>query len=145
MKNISKQQKSRFMNSYTVFNHCRPCNKPCKGTLELHNYNGRALFVDVKWERRQWKISYRVAQAEIHGCSYSRTTPGATTIQELHWRKNLVAVITQEKMIDDNLKRQIKKQTLCNCRLFLLVRIFQYISNWLKQFEHLPTLSLQYT
>ena len=62
-----------------------------------------------------------------------------------HWRKNIVAVITQDRVIIDNLKRQVKNRTLCSCRLFLLTRIFQYISNWLKVFEHLPTLFLQYT
>ena len=61
-----------------------------------------------------------------------------------HWRKNIVAVITQDRVIDDNLKRQIKNRTLYTCRLFLLTRIFQYISNWSKVFEHLPTLFLQY-
>ena len=29
-----------------------------------------------------------------------------------HWRKNIVAVIIQDRVIDDNLKRQIKNQTL---------------------------------
>ena len=62
-----------------------------------------------------------------------------------HWRKNIVAVITQDRVTDDNLKRQIKNQTLYTCRLFLLTRIFQYISNWSKVFEHLPTPFLQYT
>ena len=46
----------------------------------------------------------------IYGCSFVRTTPGG----------NIVAVITQDSVIDDNLKRQIKNQTLCTCRLFLL-------------------------
>ena len=55
-----------------------------------------------------------------------------------HWRKNIVAVITQDRVIDDNLKRQIKNRTLHTCRLFLITRIFQYISNWAKLFEHLP-------
>ena len=62
-----------------------------------------------------------------------------------HWRKNIVAVITQDRVIIDNLKRQVKNRTSSSCRLFLLTRIFQYISNWLKVFEHLPTLFLQYT
>ena len=62
-----------------------------------------------------------------------------------HWRKNIVAVITQDRVIDDNLKRQIKSRTLHACRLLLLTRIFQYISNWSKVFEHLPNLFLQYT
>ena len=61
-----------------------------------------------------------------------------------HWRKNIAAVITQDRVIDDNLKSQIKNRTLCTYRLFLLTRIFQYISNWSKVFEHLPTLFLLY-
>ena len=57
----------------------------------------------------------------IYGCSSARTTPGVS----LYWscltlEENIVAVITQDRMIDDNLKRQIKNQTLCICRLFLL-------------------------
>ena len=42
-----------------------------------------------------------------------------------HWRKNVVAVI--------------KNRTFYTCRLFLLTRIFQYISNWSKVFEYLLT------
>ena len=34
--------------------------------------------------------------------------------------KNIIAVITQDRVIDDNLERKIKNRTLCNCRLFLL-------------------------
>ena len=63
----------------------------------------------------------------------------------LHWSKNIVEVITQDNMIDDNLKRQIKNRTSNTCRSFLLIRIFQYISNCSKLFEHLPTLFLRYT
>ena len=58
----------------------------------------------------------------------------------LHWGKNIAAIITQDRVIDDNLKRQIKNRTLYTCRLFLLTRIFQYINNWPKVFEQLPTL-----
>ena len=72
--------------------------------------------------------------------SYHYTGPGAS-----YWTKNIVAVITQDRVIDDNLKRQIKNRTLYTCRLFLLTRIFQYISNWSKVFDHLSTLFLQYT
>ena len=54
-------------------------------------------------------------------------------------------VIIQDRVIDNNLKRQIKNQALYICRLFLLTRSFQYISNWPKVFQHLPTLFLQYT
>ena len=58
--------------------------------------------------------------------------------------KNIVAVIAQDRVIDYNLKRQIKNRTLYACRLFLLTQNFQYIGNWSKVFEHLPTLFLQY-
>ena len=80
----------------------------------------------------------------IYGYNSLSTTPG-TTSGASHWRKNIVAVITQDRLIDDNLKRQIKNQTMFTCTLFLLTQLFQYISNWSKVFEHLPTLILQYT
>ena len=56
----------------------------------------------------------------IYGCSSARTTPGVSLYQSLTLEENIVAVITQDRVIDDNLKRQIKNQTLCTCRLFLL-------------------------
>ena len=34
--------------------------------------------------------------------------------------ENIVAVITEDKVIYDNWKKQIKNRTLCTCRLFLL-------------------------
>ena len=52
------------------------------------------------------------------------------------WKKNIVAVISQDRVIDDKFKRQIKN---------LLKQIFQYTSNCSKVFEYLPTLFLQYT
>ena len=60
-------------------------------------------------------------------------------------KRKIGAVITQDRVIDDNLKRQIKNQTLYACRLFLLTWIFHYISNWSKVFKHLPTFFLPYT
>ena len=56
----------------------------------------------------------------ICGCSSARLTPGVSPYRSLTMEKNIVAVITQDRVIDDNLKRQIKKQTSCTCRLFLL-------------------------
>ena len=56
----------------------------------------------------------------IYGCSCARTTPGVSLYQSLTFEENIVAVITQETVIGDNLKRQFKEQTLCTCRLFLL-------------------------
>ena len=38
--------------------------------------------------------------------------------------ENIAAAITQDRVIDDNLKRQIKNQTLCTCRLFQLTLNF---------------------
>ena len=71
----------------------------------------------------------------IYGCSSARTTPEVSLYRSfLTLEKNVIAVITQNKEIDDNLERQIKNQTLRTCRLFLLTKIFQYTSNWSKVF-----------
>ena len=77
----------------------------------------------------------------IYGC-YSRSYhyTGAS-----HWRKSIVAVITQDRVKDDSLKREIKNRTLYTCKSSPLTRIFRYNSNWSKVFEHFPTLFLQYT
>ena len=57
----------------------------------------------------------------IYGCSSAITIPGVSLYRRcLTLKENIVAVITQDRVIDDNLKRQIKNQTLCTCRLFLL-------------------------
>ena len=45
----------------------------------------------------------------IYGCSSARTTPGSSLCRSLTFEENVVAVITQDRVIDDNLKRQIKK------------------------------------
>ena len=50
----------------------------------------------------------------------ARTTPGVSLYRSFTLGANIIAVITQDRVIDDNLKRQIKNQTLCTCRLFLL-------------------------
>ena len=49
----------------------------------------------------------------IYGCSSARTIPGASLYWGLTLYENIVAVVTQDGVIDDNLKRRIKKQTLC--------------------------------
>ena len=51
-----------------------------------------------------------------YGCSPARKTPRNITILELDTEENIVTVITQDRVIDDSLKRQIQNQT---CRLFL--------------------------
>ena len=81
----------------------------------------------------------------IHGCSSSRTTPGVITVQELHTRGKTWLQLLHKTgwVIDDSLKRLIENRTLYTFRLFPLTRIFQYISNWSKVFEHLPTLFIQ--
>ena len=56
----------------------------------------------------------------ICGCSSARTTPEVSLYRSLTLGENTVAVITQDRVIDNSLKRQIKNQTLCTCRLFAL-------------------------
>ena len=56
----------------------------------------------------------------IYGCSSARTTPGVSLYRSLTLEENILAVITHNRVIDNNLKRQIKNQTLCTCRLFVL-------------------------
>ena len=46
--------------------------------------------------------------------------PGVSLYRSLTLEENIVAVITQDRVIDNSLKRQIKNQTLCTCRLFAL-------------------------
>ena len=59
-----------------------------------------------------------------YGCSSTRTTPGISLYRNLTLEENIAAVITQDRVIDNNLKRQIKNQTLCTCRLFAITLIF---------------------
>ena len=54
----------------------------------------------------------------IYGCSYARTL-GVSLYRSFTLEENIIAVITQDRVIDDNLKRQIKNRTLCTIRLFL--------------------------
>ena len=57
---------------------------------------------------------------KIYGCSSAITIPGVSLYHpSLTLEENIVAVITQDKEIDDNLKRQIINQTLHTSRLFL--------------------------
>ena len=56
----------------------------------------------------------------IYGWSSERLTPGVSLYQNLTLEENIVTVVTQDRAIDDNLKKQIENQTLCTCRLFLL-------------------------
>ena len=56
----------------------------------------------------------------MYDCCSARLTPGVSLYQSLTLEKNIVAVITQDRVIDDSLKKQIKNQPLCTCRLFLL-------------------------
>ena len=56
----------------------------------------------------------------IYGCSSARTNPGVSLYWSLKLKENIVAVITQDIVLDEKLKRQIINQTLCTCGLFLL-------------------------
>ena len=68
-----------------------------------------------------------------YGCSWARTT-GVSLQWSFTLEENIILVITQDRVVDDNLKRQIKNRTLCTIRLFLPTWIFQYTSNWSKAF-----------
>ena len=56
----------------------------------------------------------------IYGCSSAKTTPGVSLYWSLTLEENIVAVFTQGSVLDDNLKMEIKNQTLRTCRLFVL-------------------------
>ena len=61
----------------------------------------------------------------MYGCYSARTTPEVSlAILELDTgeklEENIVAVITENRVLDDKLKKQIKNQSLCTYRLFLL-------------------------
>ena len=56
-----------------------------------------------------------------HGCSSARTTPGISLYRSLTLEENIAAVITKNRVIDDNLKREMKNQPFCTCRLFLFL------------------------
>ena len=43
-------------------------------------------------------------------------------------RENIVTVIIQDRLIDDNLKRQIKNRTLYTSRLFLITKFFNILA-----------------
>ena len=60
----------------------------------------------------------------IYSYFSARTNPGVSVQGGLTLEENIAAVITQGKVIDDNLKKQIKVRTLRTCRLFLLTYIF---------------------
>ena len=60
----------------------------------------------------------------MYDCSSARTTPGVSLYRSLTLEGNIVAVITQDRVTDNSLKRQIKSKTLCTCRLFAITQIF---------------------
>ena len=46
----------------------------------------------------------------MYGCSSARTTPGVSLYRSLTLEENIVAVITQDRVTDNSLKRQIKSK-----------------------------------
>ena len=54
----------------------------------------------------------------IYGCSSARAAPEVSLYRD--WRKNIPAVINQDRVTGDNLKKQIENRTLYTCRFFLL-------------------------
>ena len=54
----------------------------------------------------------------VYDCFSARTTPGVSHYRSLILKKNIIAVITQDRVIDGNLKRQTKYRTLCTFRSY---------------------------
>ena len=54
----------------------------------------------------------------VYGCFSARTTPGVSDYRRLILEKNIIVVITQDRVIDANLKRQTKYRTLCTFRSY---------------------------
>ena len=52
----------------------------------------------------------------------------SVTLQKYHWKNNIVAVITRDNVIDDNLKRQIKNRTFFTHWLFVLTWVFNILA-----------------
>ena len=103
------------------------------------------IFILLFWYQSVFNLLYLLKLCNIRLLLFEKNSRNYHYTEASHWRKNIVAVIPQDRVIDDNLKRQIKNRTLYICRLWLLICIFQYISNWPTLFEHLSTLFLQYT
>ena len=89
-------------------------------------------------------MSY-VWNCAIYDCSAWKKTPAVPLYTSNTERYNIVSAIICDRAIDNNLKMKIKIQMLHICRVLLLTWIFQYISNWWKAFELLPTLFHQHT
>ena len=61
----------------------------------------------------------------IFNCHSSRAAPGISFFRvptkddeySTNWRNNIIAVITRDRVIDGNLKRQIKSRTFHTCEL----------------------------
>ena len=54
----------------------------------------------------------------IYDCFYGRKTPGVLQYWSLTLEENIIAIITQYRVIDGNVKRQIKNRNLCACRSY---------------------------
>ena len=52
----------------------------------------------------------------MYDCSSARTTPGVSLYRSLTLEENIVAVITPDRLVIDNLKSSIKNQTLFTSR-----------------------------
>ena len=66
------------------------------------------------------------------------------TIQEQNLRNNNVTVITRGRLIDDNLKSQIKNRTLHTCRLFVHLPILFLRYTWKNKFRIFSKIELCY-
>ena len=64
----------------------------------------------------------------IYGCFSARTTPGVSLYQSLTLEESIVEVITEDKVIDDNLKKQIINRTFCTIDYSYLTKFFNILA-----------------
>ena len=88
-----------------------------------------------------FKLMMRGVNYAIYGCFSVRST-GVS----LHWsftlEENIIAVISQDRVIDDNLKRQIKNPTLCTNRSFYQPKFFNILAIGQRYFSFHPLFNI---
>ena len=87
-------------------------------TLEQFKVKGLSLcfVLNLRMPRENCSIFNRHSFRAAPGISLFRL-PRKDDEYSANWRNNIVAIITRDRVIDGNLKRAIKNQTLHTCEL----------------------------
>ena len=87
------------------------------------------------------KLMMRGVNYVIYACFSARSTAVS-----LHWsftlEENIIAVISQDRVIDGNLKRQIKNRTLCTNRSFYQPKFFNILAIGQRYFSFHPLFNI---